>query len=80
MILMMYASSSSSYVHGSSSPRCDVHHVSHASRDAFKGPTMLYHTCDASYVLLCTNDKVVAKIWGLTAREVRLAFGFQNIM
>jgi hypothetical protein len=57
----MYASSSSSYVHGRSRPRRHVHHVSHAPRNAFKGPIMLYHTYDASYVPHCKNDKVVAR-------------------
>jgi hypothetical protein len=56
----MFASSSSSYVLGRSRPRRHVHHVSHAPRNAFNGPTMLYHTYDASYELLCKNDKVVA--------------------
>jgi hypothetical protein len=60
----MYASSSSSYVHGRSRPRHHVHYVSHALRNAFKGPTMLYHTYYASYVLLCKNDKVVARNMG----------------
>jgi hypothetical protein len=58
----MIASSSSSYVHGRSRPRRRVHHVvSHAPRNASNGPTMLYRTYDASYVLHCKNDKVVAK-------------------
>jgi hypothetical protein len=56
----MYASSSSSYVHGRSRPRCHVHHVvSHAPRNASNGPIMLYHTYVVSYVLTCKNDKVV---------------------
>jgi hypothetical protein len=45
----MYASSSSSYVHGRSRPRC--HDVSHAPRNASNGPTMFYHTYATSYVL-----------------------------
>jgi hypothetical protein len=60
----MYASSSSSYVHDRSRPRRHIHHASHVPRNAFKGPTMLYHTYDASYVLLCKNDKVVARNMG----------------
>jgi hypothetical protein len=42
-----------------------VHHVvSNAPRNASSGPTILYRTYDASYVLVCKNDKVVAKILG----------------
>jgi hypothetical protein len=58
----MIASSSSSYVHGRSRPRCRVHHVvSHAPRNASNGPSMIYRTYDPSYVLHCKNDKVVAR-------------------
>jgi hypothetical protein len=58
----MFASSST-YAHGRNRPRC--HHVaSHAPRKASNGPTMLYQTCDASFVLLCKNDKVVARSLG----------------
>jgi hypothetical protein len=61
----MFASSSSSYVHGRSIPRRHVHHVvSHAPRNASNGPTMLYRTYDASYVLICKNDKIVARNLG----------------
>jgi hypothetical protein len=57
----MVASSSSSYAHGSNIPRLHAHHVaSHAPRNASNGPTMLYHTYDASFVLMCKNDKVIA--------------------
>jgi hypothetical protein len=50
----MFASSSS-YTHGRNRPRS--HHVaSHAPRKASNGPTMLYQTWDASFVLLCKND------------------------
>jgi hypothetical protein len=59
--LAMFASSSSSYIHGRSRPRRHVHHVSHALKNASDGPTMLYRTYDASYVLHCKNDKVVAR-------------------
>jgi hypothetical protein len=56
----MFASSRSLYVHGRSRPRRHTHHVvSHAPRNASNGPTMLYHTYDASFVLLCKNDKVI---------------------
>jgi hypothetical protein len=58
----MITSSSSSYVHGSSRPRHRAHHdVSHMPRNASNGPTMCYHTYEASYVLHCKNDKVDAK-------------------
>jgi hypothetical protein len=58
----MFASSSS-YAHGRNRPR--HHHVtSHAPRNASNGPTMLYQTYDASFVLLCKNDKVVARSLG----------------
>jgi hypothetical protein len=58
----MFASSSS-YAHGRNRPR--RHHVaSHAPRRASTAPTMLYQTCDASFVLICKNDKVVARSLG----------------
>jgi prepilin-type processing-associated H-X9-DG protein len=57
----MFASSSCSYIHGRSTPSIHVHHVSHTPKKTSNGPTMLYHTYDASYVLYCKNDKVVAK-------------------
>jgi hypothetical protein len=58
----MFASSSS-YAHGRNRPR--RHHVaSHVPRKASIGPTTLYQTCDASFVLLCKNDKVVARSFG----------------
>jgi hypothetical protein len=54
---------SSSYDHGRKISR--RHHVaSNASTKASNGPTMLYQTCDASFVLLCKNDKVVARTLG----------------
>jgi hypothetical protein len=58
----MFASSSS-YAHGTNRPR--RHHVaSHAPWKASTGPTMLYQTCDALFVLLYKNDKVVARSLG----------------
>jgi hypothetical protein len=58
----MFASCSS-YAHGRNRPR--RHHVSfHAPRRASNRPTMLYQTYDASFVLLCKNDKVVARNLG----------------
>jgi hypothetical protein len=58
----MYASSSSSYIHGRSRPR--RHDVSHTPRNASNDRTMLYHTYVASYVLTCKNDKVVVRNLG----------------
>jgi hypothetical protein len=44
-------SSSSSYAHGRNRPR--PHDVaSHAPRKTLTGPSTLYHTCNASFVLL----------------------------
>jgi len=58
----MIASSSSSHVHGRSRPRRRAHNVvSDAPRNASHGPSMLYHTFDASYVLHCKSGKVCAK-------------------
>jgi hypothetical protein len=58
----MFASSSS-YAHDRNRPRC--HHVaSHAPRKTSTGPTTLYQTCNASFVLLCKNDKAVARSLG----------------
>jgi hypothetical protein len=58
----MFASSSS-YALGRNRPR--RHHVaSHAPRKGSTGPTMLYQTCDASFVLICKNEKVVARSLG----------------
>jgi hypothetical protein len=58
----MFASSSS-YVHGRNRPR--RHHVaSHVPRKTLTGPTTLYQTCNASFVLLCKDDKVVARRLG----------------
>jgi hypothetical protein len=58
----MFATSSS-YTHGRNRPR-RYHVVSHAHRKASTGPTTLYQTCDASFILLCKNDKVVARSLG----------------
>jgi hypothetical protein len=58
----MFASSSS-YAQGRNRPR--RHQVAfHAPRKASNGPTMLYQTCDASFVFLSKNDKVVARSLG----------------
>jgi ssDNA-binding Zn-finger/Zn-ribbon topoisomerase 1 len=58
----MFASSSL-FSHGRNRPR--RHHVaSHAPRKESTRPTMLYQTCDASFVLICKNGKVVARSLG----------------
>jgi hypothetical protein len=59
---VMYATSSS-YAHGRNRPRRN-HVVSHMPRKASTGPTAIYHTCDASFVLSCKNAKVVARKLG----------------
>jgi hypothetical protein len=74
----MFASSSL-YAHGRNRPR--HHHIaSHAPRKVFTGSTTLYQTCDASFILLCKNDKVVLEVWDLNARETKLASGFQSLL
>jgi hypothetical protein len=61
----MFASSSSSYAHGRIRPRRHAHHItSHAPRSVSNSPTMLYHTYNASFVLMCKNGKVVARNLG----------------
>jgi hypothetical protein len=72
----MYASSSSSYVHGRKRPR--RHAVSHAHRNASNGPNMLYHTYAASYVLTCKNDKVVAKNLGPKCKKDKTCIWVPN--
>jgi hypothetical protein len=54
----MFASFSSTHAHGRNRHR---RYVSRAPRNASNGPTMLYHTYDASYVLVCKSGKVVAR-------------------
>jgi hypothetical protein len=55
--------SSSSYALGRNIPK--RHYVSsHAPRRASIGSTMFYQTCDASFVLICKNEKVVARSLG----------------
>jgi hypothetical protein len=51
----MFASSSTN-VHGRSRPRRN-HIVSHAPRKVYTGPTTMYQTCNASFVLSCKNTK-----------------------
>jgi hypothetical protein len=47
----MFATSSS-HAHGRSRPRCN-HAVSHTPRKVCTGPTTIYQTCSASFVLSC---------------------------
>jgi hypothetical protein len=69
----MFASSSS-HVHGRNRSR--RHHVaSHAPRNASTAPTMLYQICDASFVQLCKNDKVVARSLGPKCKRQNLHLG-----
>jgi hypothetical protein len=58
----MFASSSI-YAHDRNRPRRN-HVVSHVPRKSFNRPTTVYHACNASFVLLCKNAKVVARKLG----------------
>jgi hypothetical protein len=58
----MFASSST-FIHGRSRTRRN-HVVSHAPRRVCNGPTTVFHTCKASFVLLYKNAKVVARKLG----------------
>jgi hypothetical protein len=58
----MFASSSS-FTHGRSRPRHN-HTVSCAPRKVNTGPTTMYQTCNASFVLSWKNAKVVARKLG----------------
>jgi hypothetical protein len=58
----MFASSST-YVHDKSRPRHN-HTISRAPRKVYTGPTTMYQTCNASFVLLWKNAKVVARKLG----------------
>jgi hypothetical protein len=74
----MFASSST-YVHGRSRPRRN-HTISHAPRKVYTGPTTMYQTYNASFLLSCKNAKVVARKLGSKCKETKLAFGFQNLL
>jgi hypothetical protein len=59
----MIALSSGYYAHSRSRPkRCASHVISHAPKDrnASHGPSMLFRTFHASYVLYCKNNRIVA--------------------
>jgi hypothetical protein len=55
--------SSSTHAYGRNRPR-RIHAVFHAPRRVCNGPTTVYHACNASFVLLCKNTKVVARKLG----------------
>jgi hypothetical protein len=74
----MFASSST-YSYGRNRPRRN-HVVSHVPRKTCNGPTIVYHACNASFVLSCKNAKWLLENWDLNARETRLAFGFQKLL
>jgi hypothetical protein len=65
----MIASCSSSHAHGR--PRCHAHVVSHApkSKNASHGPSMLFRTFDASYVLYCKNDRLFSSNVGSKCKK-----------
>jgi hypothetical protein len=68
----MVASSSNAYANGRSRPRwCASHIVSHApkNRNASYGPSMLYHTFGASYVLNCKNNRIIATNMGPKSKK-----------
>jgi hypothetical protein len=48
--------------------------------NASNGPSILFHTFDASYVIHCKNDRIVAQMWDQNAIKASLAFGFQKLM
>jgi hypothetical protein len=54
--------------------------VSYAPKNASHGPSILFRTYDASYVIHCKNDRIVAKMWDQNARKVRLVFRFPKLM
>jgi hypothetical protein len=61
---------SSSDFKRSTTRRHAPHVVSHAPKDrnASNGPSILFHTFDASYVIHCKNDKIVATNVGLKCK------------
>jgi hypothetical protein len=58
----MFASSSN-FVHGRSKPRRS-NVVPHVARRMCNEPSTIYHACNTSFVLLCKNEKVVARKLG----------------
>jgi hypothetical protein len=62
-LILMLCSHSSAFVHGRSRPRRN-YATSHAPRKVYNGPTTVYHACNAYFILLCKNAKVVARKLG----------------
>jgi hypothetical protein len=60
--------SSSTHVYDRNRPRRN-HVVSHAPRKACTGSNIVYHACNASFVLLYKNAKVVARKLGSKCKE-----------
>jgi hypothetical protein len=50
---------SSTFVHGISRPRRS-NVVPHVARRMCNEPSIIYHACNTSFVLVCENEKVVA--------------------
>jgi hypothetical protein len=68
----MIASSSDSYAHSRSRPRRHTSHaISHVPKDrnASHGPSMLFRTFDASYVLYCKNHRIIASNVGPKSKK-----------
>jgi hypothetical protein len=68
----MIASSSGSYAHSRSRPRRHASHVvspTSKDRNASHGPSMIYCTFDACYVLYCKNDRIVASNVGPKSKK-----------
>jgi hypothetical protein len=67
----MFASSSDSI---RSITRCHASHVvSHAPKDmiASHGPSIIFRTFDASYVIYCNNDRIVATNLGPKCKKCK---------
>jgi hypothetical protein len=71
----MFASSSDS--NRSKTRRHVSHVVSHAHKDrnSSHGPSILFHTFDASYVIHCKNDKIAAKNVGPKCKKGKTCMG-----
>jgi hypothetical protein len=54
--------------------------IPHAPRNASNGPTMLYQTYDASFVLLCKNDKVVVRNLGPKCKRDKTCIWVPSLM
>jgi hypothetical protein len=79
----MIASSSYSYAHSRSRSRHRASHVvSHAPKDrnSFHGPSIIYHTFDATNVLYCKNDRIVTSNVGPKCKKGKTCIWVQNHM